>query len=172
MIEILAGDCRDTLKTLADQSINTCITSPPYWGLRDYGTAEWEGGDENCDHVEPSSSIKFKGRDDQAHTKKQYKKQCLKCGAIRKDKQLGMEDTPEEFVENLVQVFREVKRVLRDLGIKSPRMPDFKEAARVLHERGIEPRRTNGKKVYDISYEPIDDDTGGGGYNFGGAVDD
>jgi hypothetical protein len=51
-------------------------------------------------------------------------------------------------------------------------MPDFKEAARVLHERGIEPRRTNGKKVYDISYEPIDDDTGGGGYNFGGAVDD
>ena len=116
MIEILAGDCRETLKTLADQSINTCITSPPYWGLRDYGTTEWEGGDPNCDHVEPSPSIKFQGRDDQAHTKKQYKKQCPKCGAIRKDKQLGMEETPEEFVENLVQVFREVKRVLRDDG--------------------------------------------------------
>jgi putative DNA primase/helicase len=66
----------------------------------------------------------------------------------------------------------QMTKLLRDLGIKSPRMPDFKEAARVLHERGIEPRRTNGKKVYDISYEPIDDDTGGGGYNFGGAVDD
>jgi putative DNA primase/helicase len=66
----------------------------------------------------------------------------------------------------------QMTKLLRDLGIKSPRMPDFKEAARVLHERGIEPRRTNGKKVYDISYEPIDDDTGGGSYNFGGAVDD
>jgi hypothetical protein len=67
----------------------------------------------------------------------------------------------------------QMTKLLRDLGIKSPRMPDFKEAARVLHERGIEPRRTNGKKVYDISYEPIDDDFGGGSsYNFGGAVDD
>jgi putative DNA primase/helicase len=66
----------------------------------------------------------------------------------------------------------QMTKLLRDLGIKSPRMPDFKEAARVLHERGIEPRRTNGKKVYDISYEPIDDDIGGSSYNFGGAVDD
>jgi DNA modification methylase len=66
----LYGDCRETLKELPEQSINTCITSPPYWGLRDYGT----GG------------------------------------------QLGLEDTPEEFVENLVKVFREVKRVLRDDG--------------------------------------------------------
>ena len=70
LIKIYVGDCRETLKTLPDQSINTCITSPPYWGLRDY--------------------------DD--------------------DKQLGMEDTPEEFVENLVQVFKDVKRVLRDDG--------------------------------------------------------
>ena len=70
MIKILQGNCLDKLKELPDQSINTCITSPPYWGLRDYG----------------------------------------------EDKQLGMEDTPEEFVNNLVEVFREVKRVLRDDG--------------------------------------------------------
>ena len=70
-IEILQGDCIESLKKLEDQSINTCITSPPYWGLRNYN-------DES--------------------------------------KQLGMEDTPEEFVENLVNVFREVKRVLRDDG--------------------------------------------------------
>jgi hypothetical protein len=50
-------------------------------------------------------------------------------------------------------------KLLRDLGIKSPRMPDFKEAARVLHERGIEPRRTNGKKVYDLEYTKALDDT-------------
>jgi len=66
----LYGDCRETLKELPDQSINTCITSPPYWGLRDYQEKE----------------------------------------------QLGLEDTPEKFVENLVNVFREVKRVLRDDG--------------------------------------------------------
>ena len=51
-IKILRGSCLDTLKTLPEQSINTCITSPPYWGLRDYGTAEWEGGNKDCDHEE------------------------------------------------------------------------------------------------------------------------
>jgi putative DNA primase/helicase len=53
----------------------------------------------------------------------------------------------------------QMTKLLRDLGIKSPRMPDFKEAARVLHERGIEPRRTNGKKVYDLEYTKALDDT-------------
>ena len=47
--------------------------------------------------------------------------------------------------------------LLRDLGIKSPRMPDFKEAARVLHERGVEPRRSNGKKIYDLEYSPVEE---------------
>ena len=42
-------------------------------------------------------------------------------------------------------------------------MPDFKEASRVLHEKGIEARRTNGKKVYDIDYKAIEDD----GIDFG-----
>ena len=44
------GDCLDILPTLADKSVDCCITSPPYWGLRDYGTAEWEGGDAECEH--------------------------------------------------------------------------------------------------------------------------
>jgi len=69
-INILQGDCIKTLQKLDDKSINTCITSPPYWGLRDYGESN----------------------------------------------QLGLEDTPEKFVDNLVKVFREVKRVLRDDG--------------------------------------------------------
>lgn len=64
------GNCLEVLKTLPDNSINTCVTSPPYWGLRDYGMAD----------------------------------------------QLGQEKTPEEFVANMVQVFREVKRVLREDG--------------------------------------------------------
>ena len=135
MIKIHQGNCLDRLKDLEDQSINTCITSPPYWGLRDYGTAEWEGGDEGCDHKEEKGfnkqnlaalADKFdphkNPRNPNAYdTGKDvaipnFKNQCGKCGAVRKDSQLGLEDTPEEFVENLVKVFREVRRVLKDSG--------------------------------------------------------
>jgi site-specific DNA-methyltransferase (adenine-specific) len=35
--QLLIGDCLDTLKTLPEQSVHTCVTSPPYFGLRDYG---------------------------------------------------------------------------------------------------------------------------------------
>jgi len=69
-VRIINGDCRDVLKTLPDASVNCCVTSPPYWGLRDYGCAG----------------------------------------------QIGMERTPEEYVQKLVDVFREVRRVLRDDG--------------------------------------------------------
>src|SRR5208282_455719 len=41
MVEILTGDCMDVLPTLEAQSVQCCVTSPPYWGLRDYGTAAW-----------------------------------------------------------------------------------------------------------------------------------
>jgi len=125
MINILHGDCIESLKSLEDQSINTCITSPPYWGLRDYGTAEWDGGDINCDHVANPNATKKMGNEEfnknrpsreSTKTKGYYEKECPKCGAVRKDNQLGMEDTPEEFTENIVKVFREIKRVLRDDG--------------------------------------------------------
>ena len=69
-LTLLLGDCRETLKTLPDGSVNCCVTSPPYFGLRDYGN---EG-------------------------------------------QIGLEQTPEAFVAELVSVFREVRRVLRDDG--------------------------------------------------------
>ena len=69
-IDIYAGDCIKSLKNMPEQSINTCITSPPYYGLRDCGV---------------------KG-------------------------QLGLEETPKQFVDNLVNVFKEVRRVLRDDG--------------------------------------------------------
>ena len=67
---ILFGDCRDTLKTLNTKA-RMCVTSPPYYGLRDYG------GEKN---------------------------------------QIGQEDTPEQFIENLVDVFRSVRDVLTDDG--------------------------------------------------------
>ena len=67
---ILIGDCIAGMKTLPDQSVHCCVTSPPYFGLRDYGMAG----------------------------------------------QIGLEDTPDAFVARLVDVFREVRRVLRDDG--------------------------------------------------------
>jgi DNA modification methylase len=94
-----------------------CVTSPPYYGLRDYGTANWVGGDEKCDHVEKTN--KQGGEADRPHhseEKFQYKNICHKCGAIRQDKQIGLEETPELYIEKLVEVFREVKRVLKDDG--------------------------------------------------------
>lgn len=69
-MEILQGDCLAVLKTIPERSIQMCVTSPPYYGLRDYGV----------------------------------------------DGQIGMEDTPQEFISRLVDVFREVRRVLKDDG--------------------------------------------------------
>ena len=67
---ILQGDCLEKLKELEDQSIDCCVTSPPYYALRDYGIKE----------------------------------------------QIGHESTPEEYIQKLVNVFHEVKRVLKDDG--------------------------------------------------------
>jgi len=68
--QIICGDCLDVLKELPDGAVDCCVTSPPYWGLRDYGV---EG-------------------------------------------QLGLEKTPEEYVAKMVEVFREVRRVLKPEG--------------------------------------------------------
>ena len=62
-ITLLSGDCRDVLRTLAANSVHTCVTSPPYYGLRDYGTAQWDGGDAACDHLTPPNGVRDKGRD-------------------------------------------------------------------------------------------------------------
>ena len=64
------GDCREGLKNLPEQSVNCCVTSPPYFGLRDY----------------------------------------------EREDQIGQEETPQEFVETMVSLFREVRRVLKDDG--------------------------------------------------------
>jgi DNA modification methylase len=69
-VRLVVGDCRKVLPTLPDESVQICVTSPPYWGLRDY------------EHPD----------------------------------QLGAEDSPEKYVENLVSIFREIRRVLRPDG--------------------------------------------------------
>ena len=67
---ILFGDCKKTLSAFLPKSARMCVTSPPYYGLRDYGG---------------------------------------------EDEQIGQENTPEDFINNLVDVFKEVRNVLTDL---------------------------------------------------------
>lgn len=75
---ILVGDCIEMMRTLPEESVHTCVTSPPYFGLRDYGV----------------------------------------------DGQIGLEETPAEFIARLVEVFREVRRVLRADGTAWVNMGD------------------------------------------------
>ena len=69
-LDVRVGDCRELLRAMPDESVQCCVTSPPYWGLRDYGHAG----------------------------------------------QIGQEDTPELFVQAMVEVFREVRRVMKADG--------------------------------------------------------
>jgi len=121
LLNIIQGDWFDVSKQIADESINTCVTSPPYYGLRDYGTAKWEGGDDGCDHEAARSRTGFdyalseKQQSSKGTDVKSYKPACP-CGAARVDSQIGIESTPEAYVERLVEAFREVRRVLRKDG--------------------------------------------------------
>jgi len=119
---ILFGDCKETLSAFLPQSARTCVTSPPYYGLRDYGTATWVGGDPNCKHrkvgKQGSNCITgHKNHDDMGSVGDYiFKSVCPLCGAVRQDSQIGLEETPEEYIESLVNVFRSVRDVLTDDG--------------------------------------------------------
>lgn len=119
LLTILQGDALTMLRTLPDESVQCCVTSPPYWGLRDYGTATWNGGSLDCDHSTPRSrGDDIKTGDKQgtsAGSRPNTQREC-QCGAIRVDSQLGLENTPEAYVDAIVGVFREVGRVLRKDG--------------------------------------------------------
>jgi site-specific DNA-methyltransferase (cytosine-N4-specific) len=114
------GDALEVLQALPDESVHCVVTSPPYWGLRDYGTGSWAGGDPACDHLRQSdvsrqSSTLVGSTDTQGGTIA-WKNSCGKCGATRTDQQLGLEPTPDAYITRMVQVFREVRRVLRRDG--------------------------------------------------------
>lgn len=123
--QIIQADARQI--PLKDGSVQCVVTSPPYWGLRDYGTATWVGGDEGCDHVQrimrPSSKSTLEDHGDNGRSPYldslagiPFRDSCPKCGATRIDSQIGLEATPEEYVAKIVAVFSEVWRVLRDDG--------------------------------------------------------
>jgi DNA modification methylase len=130
-VRVITGDALTELAKLPAESVHCCVCSPPYYGLRDYQTATWEGGDPACDHKVDSQSAAMKqkrstlgpNRDglnpDNAYFKgvdEVYRAVCGKCGARRIDAQLGLEATPDAYVAAMVGVFREVRRVLRADG--------------------------------------------------------
>jgi hypothetical protein len=84
MQKVICGDCIESMRTLPDAIVHCCVTSPPYWGLRDYGH----------------------------------------------DGQIGLESTPDAYVSRMVEVFREVRRVLRDDGTLWLNLGDSYAAAR------------------------------------------
>lgn len=111
---------------LADNSVHCVVTSPPYWQMRDYQTAVWKGGNPECDHVaNPKATKKYGNPDFNRKSGSReativagyYEDICPKCGAVRTDNQLGLERSPEAYIYNMVNVFREVRRVLRDDGV-------------------------------------------------------
>ena len=126
MIRLLSGDCRDVLATLPAESVQCVVTSPPYYGLRDYGTALWDGGDAACDHIRPGRERRsFNGHGvdygrgsfpSSVQSAEPFTDTCGKCGAVRVDRQIGLEATPDEYLATMVGVFREVRRVLRRDG--------------------------------------------------------
>lgn len=109
---LLLGDCAETLRALPEKSIHTCVTSPPYFGLRDYGA---EG-------------------------------------------QIGLEETPDAYVQRLVEVFREVRRVLRDEGTLWLNLGDSyasggrktRDVDKKLPSRGMGVRPVDGMKPKDL----------------------
>jgi DNA modification methylase len=135
-MRLLAGDCRVLLAALAAASVQCVVTSPPYFGLRDYGTGQWDGGDPACDHVARWGGCRDNGRDRAAsggtfhdspipkQITQQFRDVCGKCGARRMDRQIGLEATPDAYIAEMVAVFREVRRCLREDGCAFVNMGD------------------------------------------------
>lgn len=126
LVTLYAGDVLDVLACLPSGSVQCCVTSPPYFALRDYGTAQWEGGDAECDHIKSTARQdgNRQGVDGFAGSASgngsmgylYYTGTCGKCGAVRIDQQIGLEATVDAYIAKMVAVFREVRRVLRNDG--------------------------------------------------------
>lgn len=120
--KIIVGDCRAVLATLPDESVHCVVTSPPYYGLRDYQTATWDGGDPTHEHDRVAAR---NGRGGSGSPGKQTANAypsdlpaaLCSCGARRIDAQIGLEATPDKYVAEMVAVFRDVRRVLRSDGV-------------------------------------------------------
>ena len=127
------GDARAVLRGLPEGGVQCILTSPPYWSQRRYQDSLGEqeqvwGGREGCEHSWTEDSFLRRSNDNKGEDTKQSTNlgsigrdvpvryaYCQKCGAWRGC--LGLEPSPEQYVSNLVSVFREVWRVLHPTGV-------------------------------------------------------
>jgi len=132
------GDCLEIMRELESDSVQCCVTSPPYWGLRDYGLPPqiWDG-DSDCEHdfkieiIKEQTKIsnktglhndgrknpiteKYRETLDSMTLKKFERGFCSKCNAWKGT--FGLEPTPELYIKHGVEIFREVRRILRPDG--------------------------------------------------------
>ena len=114
--KIIQGNCLDELKKLPDNSIDCCVTSPPYYNLRDYKTSKWIGGDERCNHIIGDGWNNPKTPTIDRPPRNTRIKQCSLCGATREDFQIGLESTLQEYIANMVEICEEIRRVLKPTG--------------------------------------------------------
>lgn len=132
--KIYQGNVIDVLYTMPKDLVSCCVTSPPYWSLRDYGVEPqiWDG-DKNCQHEWKEEVTKrpnaaggktgwnaAKGKDNVSefvdyHKRETYSDFCKKCGAWRGA--LGLEPTAELYVKHMCDIFDGVKHTLRDDGV-------------------------------------------------------
>jgi len=132
--QVICGDCREVMAGFPDGSIDLVVTSPPYWGLRDYGddtVAVW-GGDPECKHewMDEKMTLSHENRNFQQGTQEEVHQKtgttfirkydnktagsCIHCGCWRG--QLGLEPHPQMYIDHLVEVCCGVKRVLKPSG--------------------------------------------------------
>ncbi len=133
--KVICGDCLEVMKKMPNECVDMVMTSPPYWGLRDYGIKQIFRGDKDCEHewgnqlshpkqekrtikqLRSSSGLSWNRGENasifkwQEYSPKNQGNFCLKCQAWKG--QLGLEPTPELYIEHLTAIFNEAKRVLK-----------------------------------------------------------
>jgi len=131
--QIILGDCTEVMRTWPAESIDLVVTSPPYWGLRDYGeeTVRVWGHVPECEHEWEMEKLVIKSNLNEnfnerwggspGQRKQEKMKQidavrglCVKCGAWRGS--LGLEPHPQMFIDHLVEICGEIKRILKPTG--------------------------------------------------------
>ena len=160
---------------LADQSVSCIVTSPPFYGLRDYGTGTWEGGAPACDHSPAdtpqrrgiASSMLGGGKATTGHQREGYGQECARCKAVRIDDQLGLEKCHDCngaftgdncnacYICGMRKVARELWRILRDDGVMFINIGDSYNAAgrnghgtRIGYKQGTNRASANGQDTH------------------------
>lgn len=151
-VTLYQGDSRDVLRTLPDASVNCCVTSPPYYGLRSYmpdavklrddltpEEREYVERDLASLNVHPTMAISYRKSEIPDHLQQYFQ-----------PLEIGLEQTPQEYVDELVAVFREVRRVLRNNGTLWLNLGDsYNGYMANQHGTGLETKRQAARKYIE-----------------------